>query len=92
MADLKLKRNKCNFFKCELHYLGSLISRKGMYPLPEKLLSIENLSMQKILKEERQTLGLTGYSHKFLPVYTALVRPLTQLTEKTAPFIWTDQC
>ena len=36
-AGLKLKESKCDFFKKEIHYLGHLISDKGIYPLHEKL-------------------------------------------------------
>ena len=36
-AGLKLKESECDFFKKEIHYLGHLISDKGIYPLPEKL-------------------------------------------------------
>ena len=36
-AGLKLKESKCDFFKKEIHYLGHLISDKGMYLLLEKL-------------------------------------------------------
>ena len=36
-AGLKLKESKCDFFKSEIHYLGHLISDKGIQPLPEKL-------------------------------------------------------
>ena len=36
-AGLKLKESKCDFFKKEIHYLGHLISDKGICPLPEKL-------------------------------------------------------
>ena len=36
-AGLKLKESKCDFFKKEIHYLGHLISDKGIYPLPERL-------------------------------------------------------
>ena len=49
MVDIKLKRIKCDFFKCELHYLGHLVSGKGIYPLPEKLQSIKNLLVAKHL-------------------------------------------
>ena len=37
IAGLKLKESKCDFFKSEIHYLGHLISDKGIQPLPEKL-------------------------------------------------------
>ena len=33
----KLKESKCDFFKKEIHYLGHLISVKGIQPLPKKL-------------------------------------------------------
>ena len=36
-AGLKFKESKCDFFKREIHYLGHLISDKGIYLLPEKL-------------------------------------------------------
>ena len=36
-AGLKLKESKCDFFQKEIHYLGHLISDKGIYPLAEKL-------------------------------------------------------
>ena len=36
-TGLKLKESKCDFFKKEIHYLGHLISDKGIDPLPEKL-------------------------------------------------------
>ena len=37
-------------------------------------------------------LGLTGYSHKFIPGYADLVKPLMQLACKIVPLILTNQC
>ena len=34
-ADLKLKK-KCYFFRKQFHYLGHLLSREGISPLPDK--------------------------------------------------------
>ena len=36
VAGLKLKKSKCDFFKSEIHYLGRLISDKGIQPLPRE--------------------------------------------------------
>ena len=49
-------------------------------------------SNTKIPKEVGQMLGLTGYYHKFIPMFADLVWPLMEFTHKTVPFIWTDQC
>ena len=35
-ARLKLKLQKCGFFKKHIQYLGDLISDEGIQPLPEK--------------------------------------------------------
>ena len=50
-ADLKLKRTKCDVLKSEPHYLGHLISGKDIYPLPEKLQSIRDLTLPKHLRK-----------------------------------------
>ena len=50
-AGLKLKESKYDFFKKEIHYLGHLISDKGIYPLPEKLDTIHNMPKPKNAKE-----------------------------------------
>ena len=43
---LKLKATKCDLFKGGLHYVGHLISGKGIYFLLEKLQSIKSFQYQ----------------------------------------------
>ena len=73
IAGLKLKESKCDFFKSEIHYLGHLISDKGIQPLPEKLDTIRNMPHPRTPKEIKQFLGLTGYYRK---ICSALLRNL----------------
>ena len=42
-------------------------------------------------KEIKQFLGLAGYYHKFVPIFSDLSRPLTRLTRKDALFEWTKE-
>ena len=44
---LKMKREKCDFFKKHIQYLGNLIAEDGFTPLPEKLESIRNMPRPK---------------------------------------------
>ena len=60
-ADLRLKKEKCNFLKAHIQYLGHLISGDGIEPVPEKLESIEKMPAPTTPKEIKQFLGLTGY-------------------------------
>ena len=72
MAGLKVKRKKHDFIKNELHYLDHMISKRGIYPLPEKLQSVEDFPILEMPKEMRQMLDLTGYCHKFISAYADL--------------------
>ena len=54
-AGLKMKWSKCDFFfKSEIHYLGHLISTKGISPLPNKLDCIQHMPAPKNVKEIKQ--------------------------------------
>ena len=57
---LKMKREKCDFFKRHIQYLGHLIAEEGFTPLREKLESIQNMPRPKTPKEVKQFLGLIG--------------------------------
>ena len=91
-ADLKLKDSKCNYFKTHVQYLGHLVSRKGIKPLPEKLESIERMPASTTPKEIKQFLGFMGYYRKFIPRFADIARPMTNLTKKDVSFEWTLQC
>ena len=55
-AGLKLKLEKCCFFKKHIQYLGHLISADGIQPLPEKLESIAKMPAPRNPKEVKQFL------------------------------------
>ena len=55
-AGLKLKLQKCSFFKKHIQYLGHLISDEGIQPLPEKLESIAKMPVPQNAKQVKQFL------------------------------------
>ena len=91
-AGLKLKLQKCSFFKKHIQYLGHLISDEGIQPLPEKLESIVKMPIPQNAKQVKQFLGLVGYYRKFVPCFSDIARPLTQLTRKNEGFNWSTEC
>ena len=91
-AGLKLKLEKCCFFKKHIQYLGHLISADGIQPLPEKLESIAKMPAPRNPKEVKQFLGLVGYYRKFIPRFADISRVLTHLTKKDVDFKWTPEC
>nr|KYP55985.1 Retrotransposable element Tf2 [Cajanus cajan] len=40
----------------------------------------------------RSFVGLAGYYRRFIEGFSRIVMPLTQLTRKDQPFVWTDAC
>ena len=82
-VGLKLKLEKCCFFKKHIQYLGHLISADGIQPLPEKLKSITKMPAPRNPKEVKQFLGLVGYYRKFVPRFADISRVLTHLTKRT---------
>ena len=44
------------------------------------------------MKEVRSFLGLAGYYRRFVENFSKIAKPLTSLLEKSADFIWTDEC
>ena len=81
-ADLKLKKEKCNFLKANIQYLGHIISGEGITLVPEKLESLELMPHPHNPKEVKQFLGLAGYYPKFMPIFADITCPLNTLMQK----------
>ena len=92
VADLKLTKRKCSFLKAHVQYLGHYISGQGLEPVPEKLEALVKMPPPRDVTEVRKFLGFVDYYRKFIPRYSDVARPLTNLTRKDTPFQWTPRC
>ncbi|GFU21180.1 retrovirus-related Pol polyprotein from transposon 17.6 [Trichonephila clavipes] len=83
---------KCVFGKTQIKYLGHIIGSNKHKPDPEKTAVINNLPGPKT-KEFRSVLGLCNYYREYIPKYSELVYPLTELTKKRVPHSlpWTEK-
>ena len=59
--------------------------------MPEKLQALVEKPPPEDLTGVRKFLGFVGYYRKFIPRYSDIARPLTNLTQDT-PFQWTTPC
>ncbi|GFY34402.1 hypothetical protein TNCV_3978621 [Trichonephila clavipes] len=84
---------KCAFGKAQVKYLGHIIGSGKHEPDPEKTAVINNLPVPKTKKELRSVLGLCNYYREYIPKYSELVYPLTELTKKRVPdsIPWTEK-
>ena len=91
-ANLTLKLSKCSFFATSLKVLRHIVSGKGLSPDPSKVLAVKNFPVPRNMKDVQSFLGFCTYYRRFIPDFAHLPRPLTELTKKNNPFIWsTDQ-
>ena len=76
----------------EVNYLGHLIDRAGLRPLPSKLAAIQEAPEPKNVPELRAFLGLVNYYGKFISHLSTLVNPVNKLLCKEALWVWDNRC
>ena len=89
-ANLKVKPSKCHFFQERVKFLGSLVSRSGFEPDPEKLSAVAEWPVPKTLTELRAFVALASYYGRHVEGFAGIARPLHDLTRKNQPFVWTE--
>lgn len=92
MHTLKLNPAKCEFLSKEVIYLGHKISENGVQPDERKVKSVKNFPIPKNVKDIKSFLGLTGYYRNFIPEYSKISKPLTNLLKKEVKFDWSTTC
>jgi len=73
----------------ELDYLGFRISEGTVKP-GRKVLAIAKFQRPLDAHEVRRFLGLAGYFRRFIVKYAQIAAPLTCLTGKDVPFVWSE--
>lgn len=71
----------------EIHYLGHVISAKGVHTEENKIQSITSWPTPNNLIKLRGFLGLTRYYMRFIQGYSKICKPLIDLLRKDA-FVW----
>ena len=71
-------------------FLGHIVSEERVVVVPSRIEAIMNWKQPKKVTKVRSTLGLIGYYHRFVEVFTRLVRPFIASTLKDHKFIWIE--
>ncbi|KAL2093139.1 hypothetical protein ACEWY4_010451 [Coilia grayii] len=82
---LKISVDKCQLCQPQVKYVGHIVSASGIATDPEKVSAVKNWKMPTDLRSLRSFLGFCGYYRRFIKNYSAIVRPLTELTKGYPP-------
>jgi len=86
--NLKLQPDKCEFLRKEVLYLGHRLTREGLLPDESKLSAVKEFPIPNTTKKLKGFLGLAGYYRRFIPNFSKIVKPLTNLLKNNTPFNW----
>ena len=88
--QLYARFSKCDFYKEQIHYLGHVISFKGIVVDPEKISTIMNWPIPKNVAYIWSSMGLVGYYHYFIEGFYRISYPITSLQNKGRILKWTE--
>ncbi len=86
--NLYLNINKCKFKQTHIDFLGVRIENNQLKMEDAKIEKVQDWAPPQNLKEVRQFLGFTGYYWYFIEGYSAIARPLLDLTKQATPWHW----
>jgi hypothetical protein len=94
LRDHKLyaKFSNCEFWLDSVKFLGHTISKEGISVDPSKVQEVMDWKPPKSVHQIRSFLGLAGYYRRFLPDFSRIAKPMTELLKKGVKFVWSEEC
>ena len=85
---LYAKFSKCEFWLCEVQFVGHLVNQHGILVNPAKMEPMMRWEIPIPPSKIQNFLGLAGYYQRFIRYFSKIAIPLTRLTKKTGIFHW----
>ena len=87
-ANVTLNKDKCEFSKHSIRFLGQIIDSSGIRPDPEKVKAIQAMKEPENITELRRFLGMTTQLSKFTPNLAETTKPLRDLLSTKNMWVW----
>ncbi|XP_064468593.1 uncharacterized protein LOC135380865 [Ornithodoros turicata] len=84
-AGLTVNLKKCKFAQNRVHYLGHIVGSGTHAPDPERIKAVENIARPETKSQLRSFLGICNYYRDYVPRYSEIVLPLTNMTNRRTP-------
>jgi hypothetical protein len=90
--QLYAKFSKCELWIKEVPFMGHVVSPEGIAVDPSKVKKVLDWKLPTTVSEVRSFLVLAGYYRRFIPNFSKIVKPVTELLKKENKYIWSDAC
>jgi hypothetical protein len=90
--QLYVKFSKCEFWINEVSFLCHMISPEGIIVDSGKVQDVLDWKPPKSVHQVRSFLGLAGYYRKFIPNFSKISKPITELLKKGSKYVWSKDC
>jgi len=87
-AGMRLNLKKCEFAKGEVRFVGHMIGSGQRRVDPDRIIAVKIMKIRQYKKQLRQIMGFFSYFRDYITNFSALAKPLTDLTAKKVP----NQC
>jgi hypothetical protein len=84
--------SKCEFWLDSVKFLGHTISKNSISVCPSKVQEVMDWKPPKSVHQIRSFLGLAGYYCGFIPNFSRIAKPMTELLKKGVKFVWSEAC
>ena len=84
-----VNRAKCILAQPSVEFLGYMVDKNGITPLPDRVVDIRNTPPPTTVKELQSFLGMVNYYRRFLPAAAHHLTPLFELLKgKPKSIVW----
>lgn len=90
-SGLRLQKEKCEFFKDSVTYLGYVINKHGLRTSHDKVQAILHAAEPTSVTELKRFLGVVNYYRNFIPNASCIMSPLHELLRNGAQWEWTER-
>jgi hypothetical protein len=88
---LYAKFSKCEFWLDTVKFLGHTISKDGISVDPSKVQEVMDWKPPTSVHQIHSFLGLAGYYRRFIPDFSWIAKPMTELLKKGVKFSWNEK-
>ena len=81
---------KCTFAASEVHFLGFIITRRGIRADPARVETVVQWPTPTNIKELQSFLGFANFYRRFIKHYAVETAPLTDILKGKQAFYWNE--